>query len=119
MTQVYIYLKVKCKRKRSVDNATGRGNAAPSRYSTYLVIQFVGVTLILLFLMKNFGTFIDFATSAGFITAPAIAYYNYRALKFHEVAKVYKPSSSLLIWHWIGFTSLTAFAITFLVERIS
>ena len=104
---------------RVVDHATGRGDDAPSRYTTFLMLQLGGVIVILLFLMKSFGTFIDFATSAGFLTAPALAYYNYRAVKSPLVAKVYQPTASLLIWHWVGFASLTAFAIAFLVERLS
>jgi Mn2+/Fe2+ NRAMP family transporter len=83
------------------------------------VIQFVGVTLILLFLMSNFGTFIDFATSAGFISAPALTYYNYRAVTSVEIAKGYQPTRSLLVWHWIGFAAMLLFAAAFLVERFT
>jgi Mn2+/Fe2+ NRAMP family transporter len=104
---------------RIVDHMSGRGDEAPSRYSFFLGVQFAGVTFILLFLMGSFGTFIAFATSAGFITAPAIAYYNYRAVKSAEVAAHYVPSQGLLVWHWIGFTALAIFAVAFLIERLT
>ena len=104
---------------RIVDHMSGRGEAAPSRYSLFLGIQFAGVTFILLFLMGSFGTFIAFATSAGFITAPAIAYYNYRAVKSPEVAAHYVPSQGLVAWHWTGFTAMAIFAVAFLVERLT
>ena len=103
---------------RLAANAVGRDDGAMTRYSTFLVIQVFGVTAILLLLMKNFGTFIDLATSAGFITAPALAFYNYRAVRSREVAKLYTPAPSLLVWHWIGFAAMAAFAMAFLTLRV-
>ncbi len=90
-----------------------------TNYTGFLAIQVVGVAVVLLLLMKSFGTFIDFATSAGFITAPAIAYYNYRALTSDDVAPQFRPSGVLLIWHWAGLAALTLFALAFFVERLS
>ena len=94
---------------------TGRAEQATARYSTLLAVQVLGVTLIMLLLLSNFGTFINFATSAGFITAPALAYYNYRAVQSADVADRYTPSRALIIWHWIGFAALAVFAIAFVV----
>ena len=102
---------------RLVDHARGREDQ-PSPYWFWLGVQFAGVALILLFLMGNFGTFVAFATSAGFITAPALAYYNYRAATSKDVARHYSPSRSLLIWHWIGFASLAIFAIAFVINQV-
>jgi Mn2+/Fe2+ NRAMP family transporter len=88
-------------------------------YTMFLAIQIAGVSIVLLLLMKNFGTFIDFATSAGFITAPAVAYYNYRAVMSDDVSPRLRPSGSLLVWHWVSLTALTFFALAFFVERLS
>jgi len=104
---------------RLVDCMTGRVERAETKYTTLLLVQLVGVTLIMLLLLHSFGTFIDFATSAGFITAPALAFYNYRAVTSAAIAPHYKPTSSLLIWHWTGFAAMSAFAIAFFVERLS
>ena len=104
---------------RLVDCMTGRVEHAATKYTTLLLVQLVGVTLIMLLLLHSFGAFIDFATSAGFITAPALAFYNYRAVTSAAVAPHYKPASSLLVWHWIGFAAMSAFAIAFFVERLS
>jgi len=104
---------------RLVDCMTGRIEQAVTNYTTLLMVQVIGVTLIMLLLLHSFGTFIDFATSAGFITAPALAFYNYRAVTSAAVAPHYKPTNSLLIWHWTGFAAMCAFAIAFFVERLS
>ena len=104
---------------RLVDCMTGRADEAATKYGSLLAAQVVGVTLINLLLLSNFAAFINFATSTAFITAPALAYYNYRAVTSANVAPYYKPSSSLLVWHWIGFAALSAFAIAFLIERFT
>jgi Mn2+/Fe2+ NRAMP family transporter len=104
---------------RLVDCMTDRADQAATKYTTLLLVQVIGVTVIMLLLLHSFGTFIDFATSAGFITAPALAYYNYRAVRSAEVAPHYKPTDSLLVWHWTGFAAMSAFAIAFFAERLS
>jgi Mn2+/Fe2+ NRAMP family transporter len=104
---------------RLVDCMTGRAEQATTKYTTLLGVQVAGVILIMLLLLRSFGTFIDFATSAGFITAPALAYYNYRAVRSAEVAERYNPSGALIVWHWAGFAAMTAFAIAFVAARIT
>ncbi len=101
---------------RLVDHVSGRSEEAASPYWLWLGIQFLGVVAILLFLMKSFGTFVAFATGAGFITAPAIAYYNYRAVCSNDVAGQYQPSRRLVAWHWVGFAALTLFALAFVAN---
>ena len=104
---------------RLVDCMTGRAEEVKTKYTTLLAVQVVGVSLIMLLLLHSFGAFIDFATSAGFITAPALAYYNYRAVTSADVSSHYKPTSTLLVWHWIGLAAMSAFAIAFFIERLS
>jgi Mn2+/Fe2+ NRAMP family transporter len=96
---------------------TSRAPDAPSRYTAFLALQVLGVTLLLLFLMRGFTSYIDFATGAGFVAAPALAYYNYRALQSGDVAAEYRPSRVLVIWNWISVAVLAVFAIAFFVLR--
>ncbi|MDH3265729.1 MAG: hypothetical protein OEM25_02080, partial [Gammaproteobacteria bacterium] len=104
---------------RLFDFVGKRDANATSRYTMFLGIQVVGVTIVMFWLLGSFGTFIDFATSAGFIAAPAIAYYNYRAVTSAEVASSYTPTNTLLVWHWIGLSAMAAFAMAFLAERFT
>jgi hypothetical protein len=78
----------------------------------------IGVTIMLLFLMSNFTTFIFFATSMGFVASPAIAYYNYRAITADEIPERFRPGKGMVFWSWAGIVSLTAFAIAFLWTRL-
>ena len=68
--------------------------------------------------MGGFGAFIDFATSMGFLAAPAIAYYNYRAVTSSDFPAEYRPGPRLVAWSWVSVVSLAGFAITYFVMRI-
>jgi len=104
---------------RLVGILAGRPADAPSRFKLFLAVQVVGVSIMLLFLMSNFRSFIFFATSMGLIAGPAIAYYNYRAISSSDVAVEFRPSRALVTWNWTGIIILTAFAVAFLWNSIS
>jgi Mn2+/Fe2+ NRAMP family transporter len=93
--------------------ASKNPDEAPDRYTMYLAVQVVGVTAIVLFLMGGFVAFLDFATSMGFLAAPAIAYYNYRAVTSAEIAVEFRPSAILVAWSWISIVSLAGFAMSY------
>ena len=97
----------------------GRPADAPSRFKLFLAVQVVGVSIMLLFLMSNFRSFIFFATSMGLVAGPAIAYYNYRAITSSEVPVEFRPSKALITWNWIGIFIFTAFAGGFLWTSIN
>jgi Mn2+/Fe2+ NRAMP family transporter len=98
---------------------TGRSADKPGLYTQFLILQVVGVSIILLFLMSGFGTFINFATSTGFIAGPAIAYYNYRAVTSSEVSAEFRPNQTLIIWSWLSIISLTLFAVVYIYLRVT
>ena len=96
----------------------GRPSTAPDRYMLFSLIQVAGVAFMLLFMMRSFASFIAFATSAGFIAAPAIAYYNYKAVTADEVSKEYRPSTRLTLWNWVSVFALGAFAVAFVWTQV-
>jgi hypothetical protein len=98
---------------------SGREADQPGRYTQFLILQVVGVSIILLFLMSGFGTFINFATSTGFLAGPALAYYNYRAVTLPEVGAEYRPDKKLIIWSWLSIISLTLFAVVYIYLRVT
>lgn len=97
----------------------GRPADAPARFRQFLAVQVAGVSFMLLFLMGNFTTFIYFATSMGFVAAPAIAYYNYRAVTSVDVPQDYRPGAVLVSWNWISVILLATFAIAFLLTTLA
>ena len=103
---------------RLIGLATGRADDAGDRYTMFLAIQVVGVTIILLFLLRGFGAFIDFATSMGFLAAPAIAYYNYRAVTSDEIPPGLRPDARMAAWSWLSIVLLAVFAISYFAMRL-
>ena len=92
----------------------GNPDAEVTHYGRFSLLQVLGVTFMLLFLMKGFTSFIYFATSMGFVASPAIAYYNYRAITSDEVPVEFRPKKALVLWNWAGILCLSAFAGAFL-----
>ena len=88
-------------------------------YRLFLVVQTVLGSLVLAFFLGDFRRFIDFAASTGFIVAPALAWFNYRALLSEAVAREYRPSRAIVIWHWTAMVSFLISAILFFVIRFT
>jgi len=96
-----------------------RPDDAPRRYSWFLVAQVVGVSIILLFMLQSFSTFIVLATSMGFITAPAIGYYNYVAVTSRDVPEEDRPTQGMIAWNWVAIVIMACFAAAFVYTRVS
>ena len=104
---------------RLSDAMLKRPNDAPSRYTWWLILQVIGVTIIVLFLMGSFTSFIVFATSMGFIAAPAIAYYNAVAVTSDDVPADQRPGGALIWWNRIAIVIMAAFALAFIYTLVS
>ena len=96
----------------------GRSDDAPTLYTRFLIVQVIGVSVIVLFLLQSFATFIVFATSMGFIAAPAIAYYNGVAVMSDTVPAELRPSARLVLWNRIAVAAMTLFALGFVYTLI-
>ncbi len=89
------------------------------RFNSFLAIQVAGTAIVLLALMSEFASFIDFATGAGFVTAPAIAWYNYRAARAAATPALPRPGIVYVAWHWLGFAAMSLCAVAFLLQRFA
>jgi Mn2+/Fe2+ NRAMP family transporter len=98
---------------------TKRPDDAPGRYTHFLILQVIGVAIIVLALMQSFSAFLVFATSMGFIAAPAIAYYNYVAVTSRDVPEEMRPSQGLIVWNWVAVVIMAAFAMAFIYTRVT
>lgn len=98
---------------------SGREDTEKNYYTPFLILQVAGVAVIVLFLMGSFGAFLVFATSMGFVAAPAIAYYNYRAVTSADVPEALRPGARLVLWNWLGVLFMAIFAIGFFYTLVS
>lgn len=86
-------------------------------YQKMIVIQLIGASGVLLFLMSSFISLIDLATSLAFTTAPFIAFLNHRAMFRSDIKRANQPSKILRIWSLVGFALLSLFAALFIFIR--
>ncbi|NIT57358.1 MAG: hypothetical protein GWN00_14335 [Aliifodinibius sp.] len=66
---------------------------------------------------SQFTYIIDLATSLSFLTAPALAYINYKLITSDQLDEEFKPKKWLIALSWIGLIFLTAFALVFFYWR--
>jgi len=94
-----------------------REESVTNYYPRFLVLQVVGASFVLTFLLGDFAAFVDISASLTFLIAPAIAFYNYRAVTSPEVAAEFRTSMVLVRWNQLSIVAFVLFAITFAVLR--
>lgn len=83
-------------------------------YAFWIVVLSAGVVTLIWVSGTTMRLMVDFATSLSFITAPVLAYLNYRVIMSDAVADAFKPAPYLRIWSWIGIIFLSAFTLFYL-----
>lgn len=90
-------------------------NVHEGRYYMPLVItQCAGAMLVIVFLATSFKTFIDFATTVAFLTAPALAFLNHRAVHSKEMPRCARPSRLMSAWSIAGIVIMGTLALAYL-----
>ena len=78
----------------------------PHQTSITIVLSVMG-SLVLLFAMSSFTTFIDFVTTTSFIVGPVIALFNHLAITSDAVPLNQRPTQVMLVWSWIGIAAMS------------
>lgn len=94
-----------------------REEPARNLYPRFLVLQVLGASLVLTLLLGDFATFVDISASLTFVIAPAVAWYNYRAVISSEVAAKFETSAVLIFWNHLSIVAFVLFAVAFAVLR--
>lgn len=81
-----------------------------------VVISLISIALLYV-TGSQFTYIIDLATSLSFLTAPALAFINYRLITSDQVNDEFQPKKWLIYLSWIGMLFLTAFALIFFYWR--
>jgi Mn2+/Fe2+ NRAMP family transporter len=86
-------------------------------YSIFLLLQALVALGLLLGFLSSFGAFIDLATTAGFVVAPAIVYLNHRIIRSPAVPAEARPPAWLYLWSGFSVYLLSAVSLAYLVFR--
>ena len=87
-------------------------------FLAFLILQAIGVISIVYFFGSSFSTFINFATSTAFATAPFIAYYNYRAIMSDDIPEEAKPKQALRVWNYVSVGVLLVIGIYYFLNLL-
>lgn len=83
-------------------------------YEYSMIFVAVGTLLLLVFFQSAFKKLIDLATILSFLTAPVIAYINYRVMMLKEIPNEAKWSFSMKILAKVGIVFLSVFSLIYL-----
>ncbi len=95
--------------------ATACDQAPPRIYNMALVAVPLGAMVILAKLTGAFTTLVDFAAGLSFISAPILAYFNYRLVTGEHMPAGARPSRGYARFAWLCLLALTLFAGAYLI----
>ena len=84
----------------------------------WLLLVVSGALLLIYNYLSDLKKLIDIATTMSFVTAPVLAFLNYKAVTSDEISEAYQPKKGLRIYAIIGLVFLTLFSLAFLYWRI-
>jgi len=88
-----------------------------SLYWIWMLIVLGGSLVIIGLFMSGMTLLVDLATTLAFLTAPILAYINYRAVTGPWMPAEGRPGPKLLILNWVSMIFLAGFALFFLIWR--
>lgn len=86
-------------------------------YEVLMVLIAVISMLVLYLTGSQFTYIIDLATSLSFLTAPALAFINYKLVFSAHIPQNAQPAKWLKLLSWVGLLFLAAFALVFFYWR--
>ncbi len=98
------------------DHESRRG-ATKAVYRTMLAVAVIG-TIIIFMIIKNvpgaMGLIVTTATVVSFVSAPVIAYINYRVMHGNTINKADRPDGLMTLWSRLGIAIMALFSFVYL-----
>lgn len=86
-------------------------------YWFWILVVIAGTLILMGYLSGSMGFMVDLATTISFITAPVLAFINFRVITHKHVPEFARPKFWLRAFAWAGIVFLTAFSIIFIIWR--
>ena len=77
-----------------------------------------GALILLRYFATSMRYMVDFATTLSFITAPVLAFMNYKVVTGKHFPESSRPGPGLRIWAWAGLIFLTLFTLFYIAWRL-
>lgn len=88
------------------------------QYFMWMIVLAASALILLKISGRSMRTMVDLATSISFVTAPFLAYLNYRIIYSKVVTAEFRPGIFLKVWAWTGLILLSAFTLFYLYVLI-
>jgi Mn2+/Fe2+ NRAMP family transporter len=92
--------------------------SALSKTWIWLLTLLLGTLVIIAFFAKSMRVMVDIATTLSFVTAPVLAYLNYRVVTGNDMPENAKPGFWLKALAWTGIFFFTLFTLVYLYWKI-
>ena len=86
-------------------------------YWVWIIIVTAGALILLRYFATSMRNMVDVATTLSFITAPILAWMNYRVVRSKNVPEAARPGPLLRIWSWAGIIFLGLFTVYYILWR--
>ena len=93
--------------------------AKKQAYIFWIILVIAGALLLLNVLQAQMGLMIQIATILSFLTAPFLAFINYKLVTGEHVPEAAKPPKWLKYLSWIGLAFLILFSLLFLYSQFA
>jgi Mn2+/Fe2+ NRAMP family transporter len=87
-------------------------------YWSWIIIVTAGALILLRYFSSSMRFMVDVATTLSFITAPVLAFMNYKVVTSKHMPESTRPQRWLRIWAWIGMVFLTLFTLFYIAWRL-
>ena len=84
----------------------------------WLAVVVIGALTLIYKFSENMKTMVDIATTLSFVTAPILAFLNYKAVIADYIEEKFKPSKLMRAYAIFGIAFLTIFSIAYLIWLI-
>lgn len=84
-------------------------------YWFWLIVVAAGAIILMAFYSRSMRVMVDLATTLSFITAPILAFMNYKAVTHSHVPLSFRPKKAMRWYAWTGILFLSAFAIFYII----
>ncbi len=83
----------------------------------WIIILVIGTLILIGYLTSSMRFMVDLATTLSFVTAPVLAFMNYKVVTDKHMPSEAKPKLWLKIYAWLGMIFLSGFTIFYIVWK--
>ncbi len=96
----------------------GREEDGQTQYWLWMFILIIGTIVVLGMLVSSMGMMVKIATILSFLTAPLLAWFNFKLVTSEHMPEAYRPGTGMQALSWVGMIFLLGFGGLYLFTMI-